>query len=116
MFRITKVDGTVEMQKEVRYVMLQENGHLVITENKYKAQGIIADDNNNIYALEGRGLDEKYETVELKELTVEDYMLYINEKLEQNAEKQNAMLENQSAQDEVLAELLLNSLEVQGNV
>ena len=44
MFRITKVDGTVEMQKEVRYVMLQENGHLVITENKYKAQGIIADD------------------------------------------------------------------------
>lgn len=89
MFKVTKVtDNTYEMFKNLKYVKNQGNGVKVLTDNQEEAQGIIGSDNDTIYAIQGRGLDEQYEVVTIEEITVEDYLLAISSQLAESQENQ----------------------------
>lgn len=89
MFKVVKVsDNTSEMYKSLKYVKNQKNGVIIITKNQYEAQGIISSDNETIYAIQGRGLDEQYEVVTIEEITVEDYLLSISNQLQETNDNQ----------------------------
>ena len=89
MFKLTKVtDNTREVVKSLKYVKNQDNGVMILTNNEEEAQGIIGSDNDTIYAIQGRGLDEQYEAVTIEEITVEDYLLSIGNQLQESNDNQ----------------------------
>ena len=89
MFKVTKItDNTSEILKRIKYVKNQDNGVIILTDNQEEAQGIIGSDNDTIYAIQGRGLDEQYEVVTIEEITVEDYLLSITSQLQETKDNQ----------------------------
>ena len=94
MFKVTKVtDNKSEMFKSLNYVKNQANGVMILTDNPEEAQGIIGSDNDTIYAIQNRGLDEKYEVVTIEEITVEDYLLSISSQLQETKDNQLTIME-----------------------
>ena len=94
MFKVTKVtDNKSEMFKSLNYVKNQDNGVMILTDNPEEAQGIIGSDNDTIYAIQGRGLDEQYEVVTIEEITVEDYLLSITSQLQETRDNQLTIME-----------------------
>ena len=94
MFKVTKVtDNKSEMFKSLNYVKNQANGVMILTDNPEEAQGIIGSDNDTIYAIQNRGLDEKYEVVTIEEITVEDYLLSITSQLQETKDNQLTIME-----------------------
>ena len=94
MFKVTKVtDNKSEMFKSLNYVKNQDNGVMILTDNPEEAQGIIGSDNDTIYAIQNRGLDEQYEVVTVKEITVEDYLLSITSQLQETRDNQLTIME-----------------------
>lgn len=94
MFKVTKVtDNKSEMFKSLNYVKNQANGVMILTDNPEEAQGIIGSDNDTIYAIQNRGLDEKYEVVTIEEITVEDYLLSITSQLQETKDNQLIIME-----------------------
>ena len=89
MFKLTKVtDNTSEVVKSLNYVKNQDNGVMILTDNPEEAQGIIGSDNDTIYAIQNRGLDEQYEVVTIEEITVEDYLISIGNQLQESNDNQ----------------------------
>ena len=89
MFKVIKIsDNTSEMFKSLKYVKNQDNGVMILTNNEEEAQGIIGSDNDTIYAIQGRGLDEEYEVVTIEEITVEDYLLSVGNQLQESNDNQ----------------------------
>ena len=89
MFKVTKItDNTSEILKRIKYVKNQDNGVIILTDIQEEAQGIIGSDNDTIYAIQGRGLDEQYEAVTIEEITVEDYLLSIGNQLQESNDNQ----------------------------
>ena len=89
MFKVIKVfDNKSEMFKSLNYVKNQDNGVMILTDNPEEAQGIIGSDNDTIYAIQGRGLDEQYEVVTIEEITVEDYLISIGNQLQESNDNQ----------------------------
>ena len=89
MFKVTKVtDNKSEMFKNLNYVKNQDNGVMILTDNPEEAQGIIGSDNDTIYAIQNRGLDEQYEVVTIEEITVEDYLISIGNQLQESNDNQ----------------------------
>ena len=89
MFKLTKItDNTSEILKRIKYVKNQDNGVIILTDNQEEAQGIIGSDNDTIYAIQGRGLDEQYEVVTIEEITVEDYLISIGNQLQESNDNQ----------------------------
>ena len=89
MFKVIKIsDNTSEMFKSLKYVKNQDNGVIILTDNEEEAQGIIGSDNDTIYAIQGRGLDEQYEVVTIEEITVEDYLISIGNQLQESNDNQ----------------------------
>ena len=94
MFKVTKVkDNKSEMFKSLNYVKNQDNGVMILTDNPEEAQGIIGSDNDTIYAIQNRGLDEQYEVVTIEEITVEDYLLSISSQLQETKDNQLTIME-----------------------
>ena len=94
MFKVTKItDNKSEMFKSLNYVKNQANGVMILTDNPEEAQGIIGSDNDTIYAIQNRGLDEKYEVVTIEEITVEDYLLSISSQLQETKDNQLTIME-----------------------
>ena len=94
MFKLTKVtDNTREVVKSLKYVKNQDNGAMILTDNPEEAQGIIGSDNDTIYAIQNRGLDEQYEVVTIEEITVEDYLLSITSQLQETKDNQLTIME-----------------------
>ena len=94
MFKVTKVtDNKSEMFKSLNYVKNQDNGVMILTDNPEEAQGIIGSDNDTIYAIQNRGLDEQYEVVTIEEITVEDYLLSITSQLQETRDNQLTIME-----------------------
>ena len=94
MFKVTKVkDNKSVMFKSLNYVKNQENGVMILTDNPEEAQGIIGSDNDTIYAIQNRGLDEQYEVVTIEEITVEDYLLSISSQLQETKDNQLTIME-----------------------
>lgn len=107
MFKLTKVtDNTSEVVKSLKYVKNQDNGVIILTENQEEAQGVIGSDNGTIYAIQGRGLDEQYETVTIEKITVEDYLISIGNQLQESNDNQltimSAIADLYEAQSEVI--------------
>ena len=89
MFKLTKVtDNTSEVVKSLKYVKNQDNGVMILTDNPEEAQGIIGSDNDTIYAIQNRGLDEQYDVITIEEITVEDYLLSITSQLQESNDNQ----------------------------
>ena len=94
MFKVTKItDNKSEMFKSLSYVKNQDNGVMILTDNPEEAQGIIGSDNDTIYAIQNRGLDEQYEVVTIEEITVEDYLLSISSQLQETKDNQLTIME-----------------------
>lgn len=107
MFKVTKVkDNKSVMFKSLNYVKNQDNGVMILTDNPEEAQGIIGSDNDTIYAIQNRGLDEQYEVVTIEEITVEDYLLSISSQLQETKDNQltimEALADMYEAQSEVI--------------
>ena len=89
MFKLTKVtDNTSEILKRIKYVKNQDNGVIILTDNQEEAQGIIGSDNDTIYAIQGRGLEEQYDVITIEEITVEDYLISIGNQLQESNDNQ----------------------------
>ena len=89
MFKLTKVtDNTSEVVKNLKYVKNQDNGVIILTDNQEEAQGIIGSDNDTIYGIQGRGLDEQYDVITIEEITVEDYLISIGNQLQESNDNQ----------------------------
>ena len=89
MFKLTKVtDNTSEVVKSLKYVKNQDNGVMILTDNPEEAQGIIGSDNDTIYAIQNRGLDEQYDVITIEEITVEDYLISIGNQLQESNDNQ----------------------------
>ena len=89
MFKVTKItDNTSEILKRIKYVKNQDNGVIILTDNQEEAQGIIGSDNDTIYAIQGRGLDEQYDVITIEEITVEDYLISIGNQLQESNDNQ----------------------------
>ena len=94
MFKVTKVsNNTEEMFKTLKFVKTQTNGVMILTKNEEEAQGIIGSDNDTIYAIQNRGVDEQYEVVTIEEITVEDYLLSITSQLQETKDNQLTIME-----------------------
>ena len=107
MCKVTKVsNNTEEMFKTLKFVKTQTNGVMILTKNEEEAQGIIGSDNDTIYAIQNRGLDEQYEVVTIEEITVEDYLLSITSQLQETKDNQltimSAIADLYEAQSEVI--------------
>lgn len=89
MYKVTKVsDNTSTVRNEIKIIKEQENGAVVLIKELEEAQGIIAPDNETIYAIQGRGWDDKYEVVTIEEITTEDYLIQISNQLNETTENQ----------------------------
>lgn len=94
MYKVTKVsDNTSTVHNEIKIIKEQENGAVVLIKELEEAQGIIALDNETIYAIQGRGWDDKYEVVTVEEITTEDYLIQISNQLNETTENQLTMME-----------------------
>ena len=107
MFKVTKItDNTSEILKRIKYVKNQDNGVIILTDNQEEAQGIIGSDNDTIYAIQGRGLDEQYDVITIEEITVEDYLISIGNQLQESNDNQltimSAIADLSEAQSEVI--------------
>lgn len=104
MYKIS-IDGKESIVRKPTFIKKQKNG-VIISCKEEEAQGIVSLDNTQNWAIKGKGLEEELSTtIELYPITQEEYLIELNAKLDE-------VLETQAVQDEILAEMLLNSLEV----
>ena len=81
MFKVIKQDNTTELMSKLKYVCKQKNG-VVVCCDKEKAQGLISQDNNIIYAFKDTDIANDYEVVEVEEIDDIEYMLQQQTNLE----------------------------------
>lgn len=72
MYRIT-YNETSEVLESLDYVKLQKNGVMVLCKEE-EAQGILTKDHSEILALAGKGLEDRYELVEIQRINLDQYL------------------------------------------